>query len=103
LYKFSEQYLVSCDFDDSGCDGGLPSNALDYIGSYGTVLNSDYPYTSGSTGLDGTCQSAGKTFKYPLTSSAETYVYWSYTGFKAALRQQVVDVGFDVQDSFMFY
>ena len=48
----SEQYLVSCDVDDSGCDGGDFETAMPYLvdtpgpdGQIGVVARSDYPYT----------------------------------------------------------
>lgn len=51
---FSEQQLVDCagDYDNYGCDGGLPSHAFEYI-KYAGGLQTDrtYPYT----GVDGQC------------------------------------------------
>lgn len=51
---FSEQQLVDCagDFDNHGCNGGLPSHAFEYIKHAGG-LESDvtYPYTA----KDGKC------------------------------------------------
>jgi C1A family cysteine protease len=48
----SEQYLVSCDGDDDGCDGGDFDTAMPYIvdtpgpdGKVGVVLEEDYPYS----------------------------------------------------------
>ncbi len=54
----SPQELVSCDTAglDSGCDGGLPSKAFDYLRSTPLEPESDFPYTSGVTKLDGTCR-----------------------------------------------
>ncbi len=47
----SEQYLISCDTDDGGCDGGDFETAMSYLvdtpgedGEVGTVTESDYPY-----------------------------------------------------------
>lgn len=49
---FSEQYLISCDIDDSGCDGGDFETAMPYLvdtpgpdGQIGVVSRSDYPYS----------------------------------------------------------
>lgn len=46
---FSEQQLVDCagDFDNHGCNGGLPSHAFEYI-RYAGGIESDvtYPYTA---------------------------------------------------------
>ncbi|PKL60266.1 MAG: hypothetical protein CVV33_03560 [Methanomicrobiales archaeon HGW-Methanomicrobiales-4] len=48
----SEQYLVSCDINDSGCDGGDFETAMPYLvdtpgpdGLIGVVSRSDYPYS----------------------------------------------------------
>lgn len=46
---FSEQQLVDCakDFDNHGCNGGLPSHAFEYIKYRGALeLSSTYPYTA---------------------------------------------------------
>eukprot|EP00898_Chlorokybus_atmophyticus_P005286 jgi/Chlat1/5759/Chrsp387S05502 len=64
MVSLSEQQLVDCDHDcdpdekevcDSGCAGGLPSNAFEYILEHGIVSEADYPYT----GKDGRCRSDG--------------------------------------------
>jgi C1A family cysteine protease len=57
LTEFSPQNLVSCDKVDAGCNGGLPSNAFEFVKSQGGMCTeSDYPYTS-QTGNTGTCKS----------------------------------------------
>ena len=51
---FSEQQLVDCagDFDNNGCEGGLPSHAFEYIRHAGGIETElTYPYT----GRDGKC------------------------------------------------
>merc|ERR1712055_17495 len=53
----SEQQLVDCDHQSSGCNGGLPDFANAYIqqqGSNGLDTQSSYPYT----GRDGTCDTS---------------------------------------------
>ena len=52
----SEQYLISCDRDDSGCDGGDFETAMPYLvdtpgpdGQIGVVPRSDYPYSEKQT------------------------------------------------------
>ena len=44
---FSEQYLVDCDTDDAGCNGGLMEFAFMWlaINDGGVMTDSDYPYT----------------------------------------------------------
>jgi len=54
--------LVDCagDFDNHGCEGGLPSHAFEYISveSNGLSLDKDYPYTA----KDGNCTAKPKDF-----------------------------------------
>ena len=33
----------------------------EFLSTNGAILEKDYPYTSGATGLTGTCKQAGKT------------------------------------------
>jgi cathepsin F len=46
LVSLSEQELVDCDKTDQGCNGGLPSNALDYLKKNGLGMETedDYAY-----------------------------------------------------------
>ncbi|KAL4462565.1 hypothetical protein ABPG74_000395 [Tetrahymena malaccensis] len=53
--NLSQQQLVDCagNFDNQGCDGGLPSRAFEYIAYAGGIeTNRDYPYK----GKDGKCK-----------------------------------------------
>jgi len=62
LSSFSEQQLVDCDRkihggSNSGCNGGLMDNALNWIGKNGGLCTeADYPYYSGDTKDWGQCQ-----------------------------------------------
>lgn len=40
------QQMVSCDRSNSGCRGGWPSKAFDYVKRYGQEQEVDYPYTA---------------------------------------------------------
>lgn len=47
LQTYSEQQLVDCagDFDNYGCNGGLPSHAFEYLHYFGGITTeADYPY-----------------------------------------------------------
>lgn len=63
LISFSEQQLVDCDnlknggHGDRGCNGGLMDNAFTFINKYGGLCTEGaYPYVSGKTSTEGTCQ-----------------------------------------------
>ena len=56
--NLSEQQLVDCagDFDNHGCEGGLPSHAFEYIMYAGGLVTEDlYPYRA----VDQQCQVSG--------------------------------------------
>jgi hypothetical protein len=59
LFKYSEQHLTSCDTSQGGCNGGWPPYAFTFIAGKGTILGSDYPYTSGTSGVTEPCIAAG--------------------------------------------
>ncbi|XP_020821255.1 pro-cathepsin H isoform X1 [Phascolarctos cinereus] len=55
LFSLAEQQLVDCaqDFNNHGCNGGLPSQAFEYIMYNKGIMGEDtYPYE----GKDGTCK-----------------------------------------------
>jgi C1A family cysteine protease len=67
-FIMSPQELVSCDNTDAGCNGGWPTTAYDWIEKEGgLVAESDYPYTSGTAGVSGTCDSKLETYSKLVT------------------------------------
>jgi C1A family cysteine protease len=60
-HSLSEQQLVDCSRaqGNQGCNGGWPSNALNYVKSYGIASESEYRYAA----KDQNCQKNGGTFK----------------------------------------
>ena len=67
----SEQELVDCNTANSGCNGGWPSKAYDYVKlKQGLKTDSDYPYTA----KGGVCNTASTTRVGNITS------YTQYTG-----------------------
>lgn len=52
LPQLSEQQLVDCDPNDSGCSGGWPERAFKYLKSSGLMKRSEYAYTA----RKGTCK-----------------------------------------------
>eukprot|EP01031_Cornospumella_fuschlensis_P028010 gene28010-33823_t len=59
LPSFSEQQLVSCDTGgaDAGCNGGWMDDAFTFAKKNGGLTSeTQYPYTSGTSGQSGTCK-----------------------------------------------
>jgi len=56
LISLSEQQLVSCStsYGNLGCNGGMYTNAGNYIAAHGDTTEAAYPYTSGG-GTTGPC------------------------------------------------
>jgi len=80
LVELAPQQIVSCDKVDQGCNGGDTPTAYKYVMSAGGLeLESDYPYTSGNSGVTGSCK-ADKSknvasisgFEYATRSKNET-------------------------------
>jgi len=59
IKKVSEQQIVDCVTSCSGCNGGWPYNAIDWVRQHGWIsTKASYPYTSGSTHTAGHCHDA---------------------------------------------
>jgi len=60
----STQQIVDCDTDDSGCNGGNPPTAYQYVVTAGGLeTDADYPYR----GVDGTCVAKKALEQDPIT------------------------------------
>ncbi|KDO20994.1 hypothetical protein SPRG_13888 [Saprolegnia parasitica CBS 223.65] len=56
LLNLAEQQLVSCANNAGyGCNGGWPSQALDYIATTGLCSSSEFPYTASDASCNTTC------------------------------------------------
>jgi len=55
LPNLAEQQLVDCDTEESGCNGGMESDAIEWIArNGGQCAEADYPYTA----RDGSCKTS---------------------------------------------
>lgn len=96
----SEQELVDCsgDYGNYGCNGGLMTNAFDYIKEHKISTEKDYTYTA----YHGTC----KADKYKTKYTVKGYSIIKpvdVTGLVKGLDKQPVSVAIEVQDDFMHY
>jgi C1A family cysteine protease len=80
INDFSEQYLVNCDNNSSGCSGGSNSCLNMYVKN-GAVLETALPYK----GANGTCGT------YTFHEKAKSYA--KVTNTQAALKQALYDYG----------
>jgi len=102
LLSLSEQQLVDCAgaFSNMGCNGGLPSQAFEYIKHTGGIeLGTDYVYT----GRDGSCRfnvakvAARVTGEVNITEGAESEL------FDAVTNSGPVAIAFQVVSDFQSY
>nr|VDD20535.1 unnamed protein product [Brassica oleracea] len=100
--SLSEQQLVDCAgaFNNFGCNGGLPSQAFEYIKSNGGLDTEDaYPYT----GKDGTCRYSAENVGVQVLDSVNITL-----GAEDELKHAVglvrpVSIAFQVIHSFRLY
>ncbi|KAJ4758306.1 hypothetical protein LUZ62_068681, partial [Rhynchospora pubera] len=105
LLSLSEQELVDCDTSCSGCNGGYMDYAFQWvIYNGGITTESDYPYTSGSTGTAGSCNYP-KTYDYAVSLlSYQDVTTYCESCLKNAVANQPVSVAIDASGSaFQFY
>merc|ERR1711865_341344 len=102
LKSFSEQQLVSCSKQNSGCNGGLMDYAFEYIKTAPLELEASYPYTSGA-GRVASCnykKSAG----VGSVSAFHDVTVGSASQMKAALAKNPVSVAIEAdQRAFQAY
>ncbi|KAJ1703389.1 hypothetical protein LUZ63_003168 [Rhynchospora breviuscula] len=105
LLSLSEQELVDCDTSCSGCNGGYMDYAFQWvILNGGITTETDYPYTSGSTGTAGSCNYP-KTYDYAVSLlSYQDVTTYCESCLKNAVANQPVSVAIEASGSaFQFY
>ena len=101
LETYSEQQLVDCagDFDNYGCNGGLPSHAFEYLFSAGGIsTEAAYPYYA----EDRPCTVDSSTFALSVGHSVNITA-GDEDELKQAVYKQPVSVAFQVVDDFSDY
>jgi len=106
LKSFSEQELVSCDKDDSGCNGGFMDTAFDWVKKNGGLASeADYAYSS-SSGTTGVCKASTAYTNDPLVapSSYTDVLAGDVTALMSAVAQQPVSIAIQAnQIAFQVY
>ncbi|KAL4440766.1 hypothetical protein ABPG74_013747 [Tetrahymena malaccensis] len=88
LPNLSEQQLIDCNTQNSGCGGGLRDVALDYVKATGLTTEEQYPYEA----KDGKCRLEGK--PHPWTVSGYTSIK-QCADLVTAIQKAPVTVGID--------
>jgi C1A family cysteine protease len=100
VQTFSEMELVDCSnsYGNNGCNGGLMSNAFDYIKENQVGLSSDYPYRP----VQGHCH-ADKTKTRVSIADYKSISPVDVDGLVSALNNQPVSVAIEVRRDFQLY
>jgi cathepsin L len=107
LESFSEQHLVDCDNlkhhfgRDHGCSGGLMDNAFDWIKkNEGICTEATYPYISGDTKTEGTCDETKCTKNTKMVPQSYVDVEAnSDSAFMSALNVGPVSIAIEADES----
>jgi hypothetical protein len=104
FHSLSEQELVDCDTQDSGCNGGLMDYGFTFAKNNGGLCEeSAYPYTSGTTKRRGTCEDSSCA-KYCQPTSYVDVTSDNQDDFEAALCQGPVSIAIEAdQSTFQLY
>ncbi|KAM9854940.1 pro-cathepsin H [Aulostomus maculatus] len=102
LVPLSEQQLVDCaqDFNNHGCNGGLPSQAFEYIMyNKGLMTETDYPYTA----FEGICKYHAELAAAFVKDVMNITEYDEMGMVDAVATRNPVSFAFEVTSDFMHY
>lgn len=102
LVPLSEQQLVDCaqDFNNHGCNGGLPSQAFEYIMyNKGLMTEDDYPYTA----FEGDCKYEPERAVAFVKEVVNITAYDEMGMVDAVATHNPVSFAFEVTPDFMSY
>ena len=102
----SEQYVVSCDPIDQGCNGGYLNMVWYFLEKTGTTTDACVPYTSGTSGVTGTCATKctnGSAITLTKAAGTATNVCSSVTSIQTDLVTGPLTTGFTVYYDFELY
>ncbi|KAM7414552.1 hypothetical protein PAMA_019391 [Pampus argenteus] len=102
LVPLSEQQLVDCaqDFNNHGCDGGLPSQAFEYIMyNKGLMTEEEYPYK----GYDDACKYQSERAAAFVKEVVNITAYDEMSMVEAVSNLNPVSFAFEVTSDFMNY
>ncbi|XP_039987828.1 pro-cathepsin H [Xiphias gladius] len=102
LIPLSEQQLVDCaqDFNNHGCNGGLPSQAFEYIMyNKGLMTETDYPYKA----MEGTCKYKPGLAAAFVKDVVNITAYDEMGMVDAVATRNPVSFAFEVTSDFMHY
>jgi len=112
LISLSEQQLVDCDNikartggTNFGCNGGEMDKTLEWVGKYGGICSEEnYPYTSGKTQTDSTCQTTCPKISKTTVLSITYIQPNSDQAMMSALMKQPVSIAIEAdQKEFQLY
>lgn len=91
--SLSNQQLISCDTTNTGCAGGWMDNSFNWVKSNGGLCtDADYPWVSGSTGLDGTCDTSCTVSSAYAPTSYTDVTQGSVSDLQDAIYRQPVSI-----------